>query len=339
MSRHRRGTSEQSGASSPAVHELDPTAFHHEALLYEGDDGFLGGTLPFVRGAIAAEEPILIAVSARRIALLKEALGADADRVRFANMAELGANPARIIPAWQEFVVEHAARGRRLRGIGEPIWAGRSGAELDECHRHEALLNLAFADAKGFRLMCPYDTSALAPDVVAEAARNHPHVRSAERVEASPAWSGLEEIAAPHRAPLSPPPADAFELSFDLSTMAAARAEVARRASAAGLNGRTDDLVLAVSELLTNSVRHGGGAGTLTIWRDGGAVICEVYDHGTIRDRPLVGRERPLRGQLGGYGLWLVNQLCDLVQLRTVPTGNVVRAHMRLAPACPMTPA
>jgi hypothetical protein len=34
---------------------------------------------------------------------------------------------------------------------------------------------------------------------------------------------------------------------------------------------------------------------------------------------------------MGGYGLWLANQLCDLVQVRSFPTGSAVRLHMRLA--------
>jgi hypothetical protein len=37
-------------------------------------------------------------------------------------------------------------------------------------------------------------------------------------------------------------------------------------------------LVLAVDEVATNSLRHGGGRGTLRIWRDADAVVCEVRD-------------------------------------------------------------
>ena len=65
-------------------------------------------------------------------------------------MAEIGANPACIIPAWRDFVDECAEAGRAIRGIGEPIWADRSPAELVECQRHESLLNLAFADTRSF---------------------------------------------------------------------------------------------------------------------------------------------------------------------------------------------
>jgi hypothetical protein len=110
--------------------------FRHEALLYAGEVGFLAGTLPFVREGVAAGEPVLVVVSAARIGLLRSALVGDADRVAFADMADVGANPARIIPAWRDFVAGHDVATRRARGIGEPIWAGRTPAELVECQRH-----------------------------------------------------------------------------------------------------------------------------------------------------------------------------------------------------------
>ena len=96
--------------------------FRHEALLYAGDDGFLEATLPWIRDAVAGGEPILVVISAARIARLREELGADAEGVTFADMADVGTNPARIIPAWREFVDAHAGQGRRLRAS-----ASRSG--------------------------------------------------------------------------------------------------------------------------------------------------------------------------------------------------------------------
>ena len=85
--------------------------------------------------------------------------------------------------------------------------------------------------------------------------------------------------------------------------------------------------MLAVHELATNSVRHGGGHGTCRLWRDGTALVCEVSDHGWITD-PMAGRRRPAADQPGGRGLWLVNQLCDAVELRSSPAGTVVRVRM-----------
>ncbi len=86
--------------------------------------------------------------------------------------------------------------------------------------------------------------------------------------------------------------------------------------------------MLAVNELATNSIRHGGGSGVLRVWREPEVLICEVTDHGHFED-PLVGRRRPAGTQVGGYGLWLANQVCDLVQVRSGPEGSTVRVHMR----------
>ncbi len=104
---------------------------------------------------------------------------------------------------------------------------------------------------------------------------------------------------------------------------------VTLRAEGAGFGqARTGDLVLAVNEVATNSIRHGGGEGVLRAWLTDEMVIFEVADAGAIAD-PLAGRVRPGSGQSGGHGLWLCNQACDLVQLRTFAGGSVVRLHKR----------
>jgi anti-sigma regulatory factor (Ser/Thr protein kinase) len=97
---------------------------------------------------------------------------------------------------------------------------------------------------------------------------------------------------------------------------------------AAGLDeARTDDFVLAAHEVASNSVRHAGGSGTVRIWHDDHAVVCDVADTGRIHE-PLLGRQRPIDDRVGGRGVWMANQLCDLVQIRTFADGNVVRLHM-----------
>jgi anti-sigma regulatory factor (Ser/Thr protein kinase) len=303
--------------------------FRHEALLYAGDDGFVEGTLPWIRDAVAAGEPILVVVSAARIARLREELGAQADGVTFADMADVGTNPARIIPAWREFVDAHAGQGRRLRGIGEPIWADRSPDELVECQRHEALLNLAFAGAEDFWLLCPYDVDALDPEVIDKAHCSHPAVVSGDEIRHSETYEDLGAVAAPFAEPLSEPPSGADVLPFAAGTLAVVRRLVALRATEAGLSAvGTSDLVLAVNEVATNSIRHGGGEGVVRAWRTDEMLIFEVADAGGIPD-PLAGRVRPGSGQSGGHGLWLCNQACDLVQLRSYARGSVVRLHKR----------
>jgi len=306
--------------------------FRHEAMLYGGNDEFLAGALRFLREGIGRAEPAMVVVAPHKIALLRDALGADAQQVRFEDMGGVGANPARIIPAWTAFVREAGGAERTLRGIGEPISAERSGSELFECHRHESLLNLAFAHAADFRLLCPYDVDALDPGVVAHARCTHPLVHDLDgQVSRSAVFHGLAAAAEPCRAPLPQAPGDAQEIPVMPAGLIAMRALVARRAARAGLTPQQrEDLVLAVNELATNSIRHGGGAGMLTVWETAAALVCEVTDAGRLTD-PLAGRALPEPGQIGRYGLWLVNQLCDLVEQRTLPHGNLVRVSMARA--------
>jgi anti-sigma regulatory factor (Ser/Thr protein kinase) len=302
--------------------------FRHEALLYAGKDEFVDRSLTFIHQALAAEEPVLEMVGAAKIDALRAELDGDAEHVHFADIAQVGANPARIIPAWRDFVSRGAVPGQALRGIGEPIWTGRSPAELVECQRHESLLNVAFADAS-FRLLCPYDTSTLDAPVIEEACCSHPFIVENGGARQSDDYRGLGASGAPFSEPLPEPAVRPQELQFGDGPLDRLRRFVERQALAAGLTDtRTNDLVLAVNEAATNSVRHGGGAGVLRMWQEGDALISEVRDGGCIA-QPLAGRERPEKGQLGGHGLWLVNQVCDLVQMRSFEDGGAVRMHMR----------
>jgi anti-sigma regulatory factor (Ser/Thr protein kinase) len=311
------------------VDQIPQDPFRHEALLYGSQTEFVDGTLDFISRGLAAQEPVLVVLSAAKIDLLTERLGNDAGLVRFADMARVGANPARIIPAWREFADQCSAEGRAFRGIGEPIWAGRSPDELVECQRHEALLNLAFAQTTDFRLLCPYDTQALDPAVLEEAHRSHPSIVEADIERESGFYRDLDEVAAPFDWPLPEPSHVVAELDVQPANLALVRRAVITYATAAGMGrAKIDDLVVAVNEVATNALVHGGGWGRLRLWSEAPVFVCEVRDGGRI-DNPLVGRIPPPEGEEGGRGLWLASQLCDLVQVRTFTTGSVVRMHMR----------
>jgi anti-sigma regulatory factor (Ser/Thr protein kinase) len=305
--------------------------FNHEAFFYAGDDEFTAGAVRFLRQACTAGEPALVVVSARKIDLLRKRLKADAAQVIFADMVDVGLNPARIIPAWTDFVTEF--EGQRIRGIGEPIWAERTPAELVECQRHESLLNVAFAGSTGFTLMCPYDVVALGHDVLDEARRSHPLVRHHGTQSASSDYLGTKAHAGPFSQALSEPPTSSVDVVFPMGSLAGVRSLVWSLAMNAGLGeARSEDAVTAVNEVASNSMCHAGGTGILRIWQSDDTLVCEVSDDGHIGE-PLVGRLRPEVQISGGRGLWMVNQLCDLVQVRSFATGTTVRMHIRRPPA------
>jgi anti-sigma regulatory factor (Ser/Thr protein kinase) len=311
------------------MRHLESPGYRHEALFYRGEAEFLAGTVPLVRDSVDADAAVLVAVPRPRSRALREALGRDGERVSFADMEELGRNPGRIIGAWRDFMRKHANADVPPLGIGEPIWPERTEAELVECQRHETLLNLAFAPDTPWTLLCPYDADRLAPEVLEGARRNHPHVVEDGVTRRSDAYS--RSIPGPE--PLPAPPPGRAELRFGSDGLARVREFLAQRAAQAGFEGsRLNDLVLAVDELACNSLRYARGEGTVRTWRENGSLLVEVADGGHIAD-PLAGRDLPSAEELRGRGLYLVNQLCDLVQLRSSPEGSVIRVHMRVNPS------
>lgn len=130
------------------------------------------------------------------------------------------------------------------------------------------------------------------------------------------------------RGSLSAPPLDALALRFGLADLGRMRSVVAEQAQLPGIDpARAEDLVLAVSELASNSIRHAGGGGELRVWTTTDRLVREVSDSGQISG-PAVGRVRPDLDGGGGVGLWLVNQLCDQVEIRSSSAGTTVRVQM-----------
>ncbi|MFJ5309399.1 anti-sigma factor RsbA family regulatory protein [Streptomyces sp. NPDC088350] len=298
--------------------------FAHPALFYRGEEQYTAGTVPFLRDGLAAGEAVAVAVPGPRLELIRAGLGSSAAEVRFLDMTEVGRNPGRIIPGvLRAFADTHS--GRRVRIIGEPIWPGRTAVEYPACVQHEALINAAFGDREA-TILCPYDADRLEPEVLADAWATHPVVIDGDRELPSGAYDPYRVIAR-YNEPLACPP-DAANLPFDAAGLPKARYFAVQEAERLGLAGaRLQDLTLAVSELTTNSVLHGGGSGTLRLWAEGGRIVCEVQDHGRLDD-PLAGRRPASRDQPGGRGLLLVHYVADLVRLHTAPDGTTIRFYL-----------
>jgi anti-sigma regulatory factor (Ser/Thr protein kinase) len=311
--------------STTAASESD--AFEHPALFYRDAGEFLAGTVPYILAGLDADEPVLVAVPADNLHQIREALGPDASRVELRDMTRAGQNPGRIIPTvLLPFAAAHP--GRRVRIIGEPIWAGRTALEYPACAQHEALINAAFA-GRDASILCPYDTDALPPGWIDDAIRTHPIVWTATDRRDSPDYPGGLAAAAEFNLPLPAPPAHAATVLVDFYALAELRRFVAKQAAAAGLAPeRVMDLTLAINELASNTAEHSGADGTLTVWAEDGYVVCQVTDTGHIAD-PLAGRipvppDQPSRGR----GLLLVHQICDLVRIHTTPAGTTIRVHL-----------
>lgn len=307
--------------------------YRHECLFYNGVDGFRTAVVPFILDGLALDQPVMVAVAEPRLTAVRQALGTDAARVVLLDMAELGSNPASIIPAWRDFVA--GTNGQPVRGVGEPIWAGRRTAEIVESQLHEALLNLAVDHDTPLWLMCPYDISALDQDIIDEAQRSHPYLGgpvdlgwSTDLSDTADIGVGFTSHAQSLFAAALPEPA---EHPATMTAGAGNVSDVANRvlnaAAAAGLpTQRSAKLAAAVDEVANAGTRNSGAAVTVRLWRDRSALVCEVGDHGTVKDL-LVGRGSALSTHSRERGIRLANELCDLVQVRSNSSGTTVRMH------------
>jgi anti-sigma regulatory factor (Ser/Thr protein kinase) len=300
--------------------------FRHLALFYAGPDDYLRSAVAFLAAALDRGEPVFAAVPGPRVGLLRQALAADAGRVVFGDIATIGRNPANFIPAVGAFLDRYP--GERVSYLGEPAWPARSGVELLEAARNDALVNLAFADVPA-TILCAYDLTSLPPEVLTDAESTHPTV--VRQGTSGPSASYLGPGGIPPRCdqPLARPPGTARSVTYR-ADLRVVRDLASGYAADVGLPpDRVPDLLLAVSEVAANTLRHTTAAGTARMWHTETEIICQIDDSGWISD-PLAGRVRPPFDQPRGHGLWLVNQVCDLVEVRTGEGGSSIRLHMSL---------
>jgi anti-sigma regulatory factor (Ser/Thr protein kinase) len=309
----------------------DGGGLKHAMVSYRDRASYRAEVLRFAHAGLSAAQPVFLALPGGETQDLAGRLSRtdrQAAELMCFDMMQLGRNPARVIPALRAFADRH--QGQRIRIIQEPVWPGRSAAETRESIRSEALLNLALAGVAADAL-CLFDETALPPLVMAAAECTHPQLlRGAEHSLSLRAgcadvpW----EFPAGFDDPLPPLPADAETLSYS-GDLAPARKLVEGRARSAGIGPlQAMDLVLAVSEVAANTLSHTASGGTLAVWQDEREMLCQADDSGWITD-PLAGRvSRPPDSR--GHGLLVVNQLCDLVELRSSQSGTTIRMHLRL---------
>lgn len=300
-------------------------SLRHLALFYRDQAERRAQILSLVRASMARGEPSFVALPGDEARLLAGQLDGEPGEMLCADIAEMGRNPARLIPEVRAFIDKHG--DQRVLVVGEVLWPGRSPAERREATRHEALMNLAFARSPA-TILCAYDTTRLPPAAIADATWTHPGYLADGQPVAAPGHTPAWEVPADCDRPLPPPPASAESLAYD-TDLAPVRRLVERHARRTSLGAdRVADLILAASEVAANTLGHTGSGGTFQIWHDEDEILCQAQDQGWITD-PLAGRVR--RGPDGrGHGLYLVNHVCDLVELRTGPAGTTIRMHMRL---------
>ena len=298
------------------------TGFRHELLEYRGSSHGTRLVGDLAHQAVEAGAPVLVVAPADKLDAVRQQFGRPSDssphgQIRFLDLEGPLRNPALLAQILVDFVDAHTD-GQEAVGIAEVTYVGRSFDELAECELHDSLLGDLFADARPWHLTCPIDVGALSNSTVKRARRLH-----------GPDAADEAELA--RTVPLVEPDPAPPVFAFSADSAREARAWTVERGRAEGLAGQAlESLEIVAGELTVNSITYGGGAGTIRVWSNANMVVCEVADHGHLDD-PLAGRRRPELLQIGGRGLWIVNQFCALVQVRSTPRGSVVRAHLARA--------
>lgn len=300
-----------------------PQVHQHEAVPYAGRSSFVATCAGIVAEGLAREERLLVLAQAVKIDDLRDELGGVADEIAFVTTDEHGRNPSRVTTMLHSF--QATGDGRQARGVSETIVRGASQALLAEARLAEAVLNDQAVRAWPMSLLCLYDTDSLEPDDLESMRRSHPSVRG---LQDNPDFDP-DLAQALFATPFDSPPAGAQGIVVHDRQLTEMRSFVRRSAAGLGVGAdRIDDLVLAANEIVTNSFRYGGGSASLSMWREGGVVVCEVVDQGFLSD-PLIGRLAPPPAATSGRGLWMANHLCDLVQVRSsLAGGTAVRMHV-----------
>jgi anti-sigma regulatory factor (Ser/Thr protein kinase) len=308
--------------------EVPYETFAHEAFGYRGTADFVAGVGSFVRDGLERDETVVVALPRDNMRALHDELNGAAGAVQFLDMETIGANPARIIGRWQQVVDEADPARRGLRGVGEPTWPSRRPQEMQECQLHELLIDAAFENGPGWRLLCPFDAANLPGAVVDVLAQAHPlswaDATPVAQVSAAYRSSAAAEFFSSATLPDPVGPVARYEYGTPTDVCAVRKAV---RAFAQGhVEGeRLEDLVIAASELTTNGVSYGMG-GVVELWQEPASIIMQFTDSGYI-ENPLVGRLPSDATSPGGRGVYLAYQLCDLVQLRSSASGTVARIH------------
>jgi len=298
--------------------------FVHEALMYRDLSEFEGAMQAFLQEAADAGEPVLVALPGPHLEHTRAALGEAMAEARCEDLERVGRNPGRLLSMIEEWVSAH---GGRARVVSEVVWPGRSHAEAVEALRHEALVNHALAGSAA-TIMSPFDAGQLDADILAGVEMTHPTVVENGRRRAGTAYTDPLSTAFGELWPLDDPTGPVTEHPLDGSLMELRRA-IAEDPALAGLTAeRRSDLVFAINEATSNAVRHGDATCMTRIWHDGEEVVTEVSTPSAIDD-VMVGRRRPAEDALEGRGLWLINQICDLVELRSGTAGMTLRMHVR----------
>jgi anti-sigma regulatory factor (Ser/Thr protein kinase) len=301
----------------------------HIGLPYRTADEYLSAALPFLTDGLRAQEPVIVVATTPQREAIRRGLGEKAERCRFEESAGWYDTPARAMTRYLDLWRERRERGAAsLRILAEPLATPVTPARIERWTVFENSVNAVLASMP-FMMMCSYDVSA--PQLDESIACSHPYLARDGAISTNDCFVEPLEFERRHLATPLPLAASGRQTTaFDIESAWRARDVLRRYAALHGMPPpRIDEVVIAVGEALANAIEHGGGGGTLTIFRSGDELICDITSRAGGVPDAMRGYLLPDASAPRGRGLWIMRQLCDWVELR----GPTVRVHNVLSSA------
>jgi len=162
----------------------------HEALVYSSTDELAAGTLPFVQQGLTCGDQLLVVLREAGRTILQEALGGDAVEIEFADAIDWYQSPEYAFQRYDRYLADHFEDGAsRVRVVAEVIWPESSATvEVAGWKRYEAGISPAMASVP-VSFICAYNTRELPAEIVMDARRTHPVLRTAEGARPSAHYS------------------------------------------------------------------------------------------------------------------------------------------------------
>ena len=293
----------------------------HEAIVADDDAEYVGHVAPFIRAGLE-EGPTLTVLNRRHWSLLREELGADAERVSYTDCDDFYTRPIDVLASYDATLRRLMAAGSKSVRVAAEIPFGPTRSGWDEWMSYEAIVNRALAGQPA-HILCLYDTQ-ITPDSVIDAVwQTHPTVVTGGGDTASPHYHPDDVVAAFARVPARELLLRSLPLTKDATAFREALS--AELAGAGAPKEKVVNMLVAASQVFDNALRHGGGATALRAGLVDGWFVCEVEDEGPGLDDPLAGYVPPTAGQRGREGLWIARQLVSRLELMPAQPGLTAR--------------
>jgi anti-sigma regulatory factor (Ser/Thr protein kinase) len=298
----------------------DDSGLRHSALVYDSQDEYLTCAVPFLREGLEAGEGAIVAHTKPGLAMMREALGADAEHVTFVDVSAAYTRPARTLASYHEVFALELQKTPRLRAVAD-VQFGPDPAEWNLWTGYEAVFNRAFAHLPVW-VWCSYNADGTPDPIIEGVWQTHPEVVDGEASAPSEHYEDAEDLLRR----ITPPPEPIAELRSvpfgrDIEEF---RERLARELVAAGVpEAQVLDMLLAATEVATNALEHGGGVEDIRVGRAHGRFVCEIVDRGDGFDDPTAGYLAPRPGV--GSGLWVARQLTWRLEFFRAPAGFTAR--------------